>query len=143
MPQMRNPLALIEDPTNPARVMLDQFCRAVREGRDPERSHLRQVAEGLDKVLNEGQTFGRAFGLQRGQGNKRTIAQERRDQVITAELDELLSEWGPGRKHEAMDLVAKRYSRSSDTVEKLYKAHRRKVRTHARLIAPTQNRDKK
>jgi hypothetical protein len=97
----------------------DRFIKAVRDGVTPDLYDLQVVAAQLELVLSKKETFGRAFGLIAGQGRKSDSRTSSRNQVMRGEVRELRKEgWSLER---AVDLVARRYSVSTDSVLKIHK----------------------
>ena len=110
---------------------LDRFLKAVRAGSVPDRSDLRIVAAQLESVL-DGVSFGRAFGLQVGQGRKESPDIAFRNQVASAEVEELRKE---GYTLEgAADLVSQRYAVSPESVIKIYKDRAKSKRELSALL---------
>lgn len=104
---------------------LDRFLRSVRTGQIPDGDDLRIVARQLELVL-AGKTFGRAFGLQNGQGRKPNREVTAKNQNICAEVEELRKEGST--LEAAAELVAQRYQCSSESVSKLHKSEQKRKR---------------
>lgn len=97
---------------------LDRFLAAVKAGETPNQDDMRIVAAQLNHVL-AGEPFRKAFGLQRGRGRKESKSFAWRNQHINAEIEELRDEgW---TLDEAAELVAQRYSVSSELAKKVHK----------------------
>lgn len=113
------------------KTLLSKFTRSVQAGAVPESWVLRDLATRFQQIL-DGEPADKALGLQAGQGKKRTVEKQLRDQHIAAEVEYLYSQRGRGSLEHAKSVVADRYNLSVDRVTNIYKADQRKRRSISR-----------